>query len=103
MQEAADPVDSISDEDYKLPRPLKKGDRVFVRDLKKEAVVEADPVSDQVQILIGVIKTRVPLKSLRLVENKKAGFATTAVIISIIALICGIGFGIAYVLVTLGG
>ena len=37
------------------------------------------------------------------VENKKAGFATTAVIISIIALICGIGFGIAYVLVTLGG
>ena len=72
MQEAADPVDSISDEDYKLPRPLKKGDRVFVRDLKKEAVVEADPVSDQVQILIGVIKTRVPLKSLRLVENKKA-------------------------------
>ena len=37
------------------------------------------------------------------VENKKAGFATTAVIISIIALLCGIGFGIAYVLVTLGG
>lgn len=37
------------------------------------------------------------------VENKKAGFATTAVIISIIALICGIGFGIAYVLVTIGG
>ena len=37
------------------------------------------------------------------VENKKAGFATTAIIISIIALICGIGFGIAYVLITMGG
>ena len=37
------------------------------------------------------------------VENKKKGFATTALIIAIIALICGIGFGIAYVLVTMGG
>ena len=36
------------------------------------------------------------------VENKKAGFASTAVVIAIIALICGIGFGIAYVLLTMG-
>lgn len=37
------------------------------------------------------------------VENKKSGFATTAVIISLIALICGLGFGIAYVLIIMGG
>lgn len=36
------------------------------------------------------------------VENKKAGFASTAVVIAIIALICGIGFGVAYVLLTMG-
>lgn len=36
------------------------------------------------------------------VENKKRGFATTAVIISLIALICGLGFGIAYVLIIMG-
>jgi hypothetical protein len=38
-----------------------------------------------------------------IVENKKSGFATTAVIISLIALICGLGFGIAYVLIVMGG
>ena len=37
------------------------------------------------------------------VEDKKSGFAASAIIISIIALICGIGFGIAYVLITMGG
>jgi hypothetical protein len=37
------------------------------------------------------------------VENKKRGFATTAAIISLIALICGLGFGIAYVLIVMGG
>lgn len=35
-------------------------------------------------------------------EKKKNGFASSAILISIISLICGIGIGIAYVLVTFG-
>ena len=71
MQDAADPIDSISDADYKLPRPLKKGDRVRIWDIKKDAVVQEDPTGDQVLVLAGVIKTRVPIKNLRLIEDKK--------------------------------
>lgn len=71
MQDVADPIDSISDADYKLPRPLKKGDRVRIRDIKKDAVVQEDPTGDQVLVLAGVIKTRVPIKNLRLIENKQ--------------------------------
>lgn len=35
-------------------------------------------------------------------ENKKSGFATIAILIAAISLICGIGIGIAYVLITFG-
>lgn len=41
-----------------------------------------------------------------IVEEEKAsksGFANSAILISAVALICGIGFGIAYVLLTIGG
>lgn len=40
--------------------------------------------------------------SLIVEEEKKNGFAFAAIIVSIIALICGLGIGIAYVLITFG-
>ena len=72
MQDAADPIDNISDGDYRLPRPLKKGDRVKIMDINKDAVVQEDPVGDQVTVLAGIIKTRVPVKNLRLIESPAA-------------------------------
>lgn len=35
-------------------------------------------------------------------DESKKGFASTAILLSVIALICGIGIGIAYILLTLG-
>ena len=35
-------------------------------------------------------------------ERSSAGFATSSILISIVSLICGIGIGIAYVLMTFG-
>ena len=70
MQDAADPIEA-AEGDYKLPRPLKKGDRVRIWDIKKDAIVQEDPTGDQVLVLAGVIKTRVPIKNLRLVETTK--------------------------------
>lgn len=36
-------------------------------------------------------------------KNSKAGFTNTAILISIVAFVCGVGLGIAYVLLSIGG
>ncbi|MBO5909041.1 MAG: hypothetical protein J6Q67_04590, partial [Clostridia bacterium] len=68
MQDAADPIESNSNEGYVLPRPLKKGDRVRIANLRKDATVLEDPTGDEVMIITGVIKTKVPLSNLRLID-----------------------------------
>jgi len=73
MEDAADPVAKRGgNEEYQLPRPLKRGDSVLIFDIDKKAVVlsEADR-SGQVEVQAGIIKTRVPLANLRLLEEKK--------------------------------
>ncbi len=70
MRDAADPVESGND-GYKLPRPLKKGDRVMLFDIRKEATVLEDPNGDEVLILAGIIKTKVPVSNLRLIDASK--------------------------------
>ena len=60
-----------SNEAYKLPRPLRKGDEVLVYDLDKQAVVLEEPdKSGNVMVQMGIMKTRVKLKNLRLIEQK---------------------------------
>ena len=71
LEETADPVSKNDQSDYKLPRPLKKGDNVLIADIDKKAVVIADPERDSVMVQAGIIKTRVKLSNLRLIEEQK--------------------------------
>ena len=70
LEETADPVSKNDQSDYKLPRPLKKGDNVLIADIDKKAVVIADPEKDSVMVQAGIIKTRVKLSNLRLIEEQ---------------------------------
>lgn len=71
METEADPVEAKkADSGYKLPRPLKKGDRVLIFDIDKKAIVIAPADrAGQVEVQAGIIKTRVPLANLRLLES----------------------------------
>ncbi len=55
---------------YKLPRPLKIGDRVLIADIDKQGDVLSLPDSDgYLFIQAGIIKTKVNIDNLRLVEQ----------------------------------
>ena len=72
LEKASDPVhEKRTNEDYVLPRPLKVGDNVLIYDIDKAAVVlELPKTGDQVRVQAGIIKTRVPMKNLRLTDKK---------------------------------
>ncbi len=77
MYDTANPLDVGSgyDEDYVLPRELKKGDRVYAVDLKREGVVSGEPDgSGFVMVQMGSMKTKLNVSRLRLDETpvKKA-------------------------------
>ena len=72
IDSAADPVIGIDndDGDYVLPRPLKTGDTVIIRDIGKSAkVLSPADKNGNVEVQAGSIKTRVKLANLRLCEN----------------------------------
>jgi DNA mismatch repair protein MutS2 len=65
-----DPVDERKDEDYVLPRPLRKGDEVYLMDIGKQAVVVSEPDrSGNVMVKAGIITTKTKIKNLKLIEN----------------------------------
>lgn len=70
MENSADPVESRSNEEYVLPRPLQKGDRVLIFSIEKEGNV-IDAGKDTVLVQSGLIKTRVPVSDIRLLDQKK--------------------------------
>ncbi|MBQ9544079.1 MAG: endonuclease MutS2 [Clostridia bacterium] len=57
-----------SDSDYVLPRPLVAGDRVIIAATGREGVVEKIS-GDTANVLVGSIRTRIPVKKLRLVTG----------------------------------
>ena len=71
LEETADPVSRSDQSDYKLPRKLKKGDNVLIFDIDKKAVVLEEPEKDSVMVQAGIIKTRVKLSNLRLIEQSQ--------------------------------
>lgn len=72
LEDMADPVHQKKTEAYMLPRPLKVGDVVLIFDIDKKATVIGLPKhGDQVQVQAGIMKTRVPLSNLRLMEQEK--------------------------------
>lgn len=73
MYDTANPVDSRStQEEYVLPRKLKRGDTVFVVDLNRKGIISGDPDgSDFVYVQMGVMKTKMNISRLRLEEPQK--------------------------------
>ena len=64
------PTTAEEQEAYVLPRPLKKGDEVLIMSLGKKAVVLDLPnKQDLVLIQAGIIKTKVRLSDLKLIEE----------------------------------
>ena len=72
LEKASDPVhEKRMDEEYVLPRPLRVGDNVLIYDIDKAAtVLELPKAGDMVLVQAGIVKTRVPMKNLRLTDKK---------------------------------
>ena len=70
MEDAADPVNEKTNEEYVLPRPLEVGDLVLIFDIDKKATV-LETGKDSVLVQAGIIKTRVPLDNIRLLKQEK--------------------------------
>lgn len=72
LEETSDPIVKQKRASYRLPRKLKRGDRVFVQDLNTEGVVLKDQDSSgYIQVQTGIFKTKASLHNLRLIEEQK--------------------------------
>ncbi len=62
--------DIADDENYKLPRPLKVGDKVFLTTINKEGVVTAPADKNgQIAVTSGILKTKVGVDKIRLLDG----------------------------------
>lgn len=72
LEDTANPVIGRVKEEYIPPRPFKKGDLVLITQLNEEGVLLSDPDNaGNVQVQAGIIKTKVPVSDLRLVDKKR--------------------------------
>lgn len=72
LEDTADPVDQTGRSAYRLPRPLKAGDNVLIADIDKKGVVISPPdATGYAYVQAGIIKTKVSVDNLRLLENEK--------------------------------
>ncbi len=70
--DAFDPVITKKDENYVLPRKLRRGDEVLIVSLGKAAVLLEEPDrSGKVMVQAGIIKTKVDISDLQLMEEGK--------------------------------
>ncbi len=73
MYDTANPLENrTSDDEYILPRKLKRGDTVFVPELNRKGIISGEPDgSEFVFVQMGVMKTKMKISKLRLVEAEK--------------------------------
>lgn len=73
MYNTANPVQKRDiNEDYVLPRKLRRGDTVYIVDLNRNGIVSGEPdASEFVFVQMGVMKTKMDISRLRLVETEK--------------------------------
>lgn len=72
MYDTANPVENNSNDEYVLPRKLRRGDTVFIVDLNRKGIISGDPDgSDSVYVQMGVMKSKIKISRLRLVEAEK--------------------------------
>lgn len=76
MYDEANPVRKNEKSSYKLPRALKKGDSVLIADINRTGVLESDPDgAGNVTVRAGVMKTKINIINLRLIEAEKKSSA----------------------------
>ncbi len=64
------PVDKVEDDGYKLPRPLVKGDEVFIRNIGTCGTVLSEPDrSGNVSVQVGAARTKTNISNLKLVDK----------------------------------
>ncbi len=76
LEDDIDPVTERNNGTYALPRPLAVGDEVLIVDIDKRATVTALSDGKTVEVQAGIIRTRVSLDNLRLLEKKTAPTAS---------------------------
>ncbi|MBE6599008.1 MAG: endonuclease MutS2, partial [Ruminococcaceae bacterium] len=65
------PVDLVDDDDYVLPRPLKKGDAIYHRNLGVKGYLLDDPdKKGNVNLKLGAVKSKANISDLRLLEGE---------------------------------
>ena len=70
LMEGVDIREIALDDNYKLPRPLKVGDKVFLTTISKEGVVTAlADKKGQISVTSGILKTKVSEDKLRLLDG----------------------------------
>ncbi|MCD7890940.1 MAG: endonuclease MutS2 [Ruminococcus sp.] len=76
MYDTANPVQkAVADDDYVLPRKLRRGDTVFVPELNRKGIISGDPDDGEfVFVQMGVMKTKMNVSKLRLVESEKVSY-----------------------------
>ena len=80
IHDAANPITERENISYTLPRPLKPGDIVLIVDIDKEGtVLQAPDKSGNVLVQAGIIRSRVKIGNLRLLDKKKVQFNGTNV------------------------
>lgn len=81
MYDKANPVEKRDlNKDYVLPRKLKRGDTVYVVDLDKKGIISGEPDgSEFVFVQMGVMKTKMKVSRLRLVEAEKVTYGNKSV------------------------
>lgn len=75
MYDTANPVTDtlIYDDGYTLPRELKQGDNVYITTLDKKGIVASKPdKNNNIFVQVGVMRTKVPIDSLRLIEKTES-------------------------------
>ena len=74
MYESADPIEEKK-QTYVLPRKLVSGDSVLINSLNREGIVVSPPDNSGVAVVqAGIMKMKVPVDDLRLVEKKKVTY-----------------------------
>ena len=70
LMQGVDIREIVEDENYKLPRPLKVGDKVFITTICKEGVVTAlADKKGQIAVTSGILKTKLTEDKLRLLDG----------------------------------
>ena len=75
MFDTANPITSAETKEYVPPRPFKRGDNVVIVGVNKKGILAGEPDSSgMVYVQSGIMKTKISVKKLRLVEAEKVTY-----------------------------